>query len=102
MVFHHFGFDQLALAFHFQRHARGRTQRADIAHFGGVVVFQFMARQRHLVGAEQHMVVFAQVQAVRITEEVIDEIAGRVFVDFARLPAYCRRSSQLVAQALTP
>ncbi|MNI35859.1 hypothetical protein D3C73_898960 [compost metagenome] len=84
VILDHFGFDQITLAFDLQRHPRRRTQRTYIAHLRGVVIFQFMARQRHLVRTEQHMIVFAQVQTVRITEEVINEIAGRVFVDVTR------------------
>ncbi|MCY1466503.1 hypothetical protein D9M71_848300 [compost metagenome] len=84
MILDHFGLDQIALPFNLQRHPCCRAQRTNIAHFGRVVIFQFMARQRHFVRAEQHVPVFAQVQTVRITEEVIDEIAGRVFVDVTR------------------
>ncbi|MNQ46155.1 hypothetical protein D3C85_599630 [compost metagenome] len=84
VVFHHFGLDQFTLPFHFQGHPRRCSQRADVADFGGVVIGKLMARQRHFVRAEQHVVVFTQVQAVRITKEVIDEIAGRVFVDVTR------------------
>ncbi|MOA50445.1 hypothetical protein D3C78_1734560 [compost metagenome] len=81
MVFHHFGLDQFTLPFHFQGHPRRCSQRADVADFGGVVIGKLMARQRHFMRPEQHMIVFAQVQAVGVTKEVVHKIAGRVFVD---------------------
>ncbi len=84
MVFHHFGLDQFALPFHFQRDPRRRTQRADVADFGGVVVFDFLAGQRHLMRTEQQVTLFAQAQAIGVAEEVVDEVVGRVLVDLAR------------------
>ncbi|MNN96611.1 hypothetical protein D3C81_2156320 [compost metagenome] len=84
MILDHFGFDQIALPFDLQSHPSRRPQRSNVPYLSRVMVFQFMTRQRHLVRAEQHVPVFAQVQTVRITEEVIDEIAGRVFVDVTR------------------
>ncbi|MNN88514.1 hypothetical protein D3C81_2062100 [compost metagenome] len=84
MVFHHFGLDQIRLPFDLKRHPRGRAQRPNVTHLSSVVIFQLMFGQRHLMRAEQHVVVVAQQQAVRIAEEVINEIAGRVFVDVAR------------------
>ncbi len=43
MVFHHFGLDQLALAFDLQGHASSRAQRPNIPHLRRMVIFQFMA-----------------------------------------------------------
>ncbi len=84
MVLHHFGFDQLGLAFYLERHPRGRAQRANIAHLRRMVILQLMPRQRHFMRTEQHMLVLAQVQAVGVAEEVVDKIAGRVFIHVAR------------------
>ncbi|MNN99303.1 hypothetical protein D3C81_2189040 [compost metagenome] len=84
MILDHFGLDQLALPFDLQGHPGSCAQRPDITYFSRMMPLDFMPRQRHFMRAEQHVVTFAQVQAVGVTEEVVNEIAGRVFVDVTR------------------
>ena len=66
VVIDHFSFDQLILALDFQGHAGDRAQWADIADLGCAMLVLRQARQRHLMRAEQDVIVVAQVQAVGV------------------------------------
>ena len=43
VIFHHFRFDQFALAFDLQRHPCRRAQRTNIPHLGRVVILQLLS-----------------------------------------------------------